>query len=636
MQAYKYLKTMADPLSLALNVAEKLLSQVKGVKTNHALCQMLGNLVEDTLKILRQLEGRLFDSPTTTAFELVKGALREAQEIVDKCCNITFFTALLHNNNYALAIKHAAEKLEHALSQIPLASVGMTVDMLSNIVALTTQIRNAKVEEREAIAHQIVALKDAFEKAFNQSGQGTEDLKNLIQKVLQQQSSSKGELITELAVLKEQAYEANKRKEKQLEFELNQIIAVISASLGEVNEVPRLMDDFEDCLRCPISKDIMRDPVVLKDSGMIYDRSSIEEWLRRGHHQDPLTKVELMSKELVPNSTLRTACHNLLLKSGVSFSIPTDPQIELSKLRLVPGLYEGHGRLAMGGSVVHVLQLLVVEPSKEILGYTLYRRENIIVEENVLEVGGGEWDDAIKELSLGDMQYNYRGVIDFGVDYQLFELRWNGKVSKAEALDEEYDFALTYSPPPIGRTIVVHPTILQLETKTITNGGKVKYDNKLVLSLEIDSTVEGWMWLESIEKGSKFEGRIIEGRWDYNGTLYFRVYLPPKDIPVKSDIKTKNGAWVYIMSGNVSPNGRFSHSKFTAAITKAKHDRVSDYAESIWTPLDDTPLLEYNFIREASTPWHHLHPNPLKLFNMFRSTSDSNINSHNAFIKLTN
>jgi len=43
--------------------------------------------------------------------------------------------------------------------------------------------------------------------------------------------------------------------------------------------------------------------------------------------------------------------------------------------------------------------------------------------------------------------------------------------------------------------------------------------------------------------------------------------------------------------------------------------------------LDDLPILEYSIVRESSTPWYHLHPNPVKLFDMSRSMTDSPINS---------
>ncbi|KAM3367388.1 hypothetical protein ACQJBY_016158 [Aegilops geniculata] len=58
---------------------------------------------------------------------------------------------------------------------------------------------------------------------------------------------------------------------------------------------------------CPISMEIMRDPVTLS-SGITYDRESIERWLfTDGHGECPMTKQQLgpADREPTPNHTLR-------------------------------------------------------------------------------------------------------------------------------------------------------------------------------------------------------------------------------------------------------------------------------------------------------------------------------------------
>ncbi|KAF3785580.1 U-box domain-containing protein 20 [Nymphaea thermarum] len=55
--------------------------------------------------------------------------------------------------------------------------------------------------------------------------------------------------------------------------------------------------------RCPISLDLMKDPVILS-TGITYDRQSIERWLDDGNLVCPVTKQPLQSSELVPNHAL--------------------------------------------------------------------------------------------------------------------------------------------------------------------------------------------------------------------------------------------------------------------------------------------------------------------------------------------
>ncbi|PON98933.1 Beta-catenin [Trema orientale] len=59
-----------------------------------------------------------------------------------------------------------------------------------------------------------------------------------------------------------------------------------------------------DDLRCPISLEIMVDPVTVA-SGHTYDRASITKWFRAGNSICPKTGEKLENMEMVPNSALR-------------------------------------------------------------------------------------------------------------------------------------------------------------------------------------------------------------------------------------------------------------------------------------------------------------------------------------------
>lgn len=56
--------------------------------------------------------------------------------------------------------------------------------------------------------------------------------------------------------------------------------------------------------RCPISLDLLTDPVTLS-TGQTYDRSSIEKWLNLGNQTCPVTMQKLQDSSMVPNHTLR-------------------------------------------------------------------------------------------------------------------------------------------------------------------------------------------------------------------------------------------------------------------------------------------------------------------------------------------
>ncbi|KAK8546768.1 hypothetical protein V6N13_093811 [Hibiscus sabdariffa] len=71
----------------------------------------------------------------------------------------------------------------------------------------------------------------------------------------------------------------------------------------------QLPDDF----KCPISLEIMSDPVILS-SGHTFDRVSIQRWLDSGHRTCPITKHPLPEHPcLIPNHALRSLISNYTL-----------------------------------------------------------------------------------------------------------------------------------------------------------------------------------------------------------------------------------------------------------------------------------------------------------------------------------
>ena len=64
--------------------------------------------------------------------------------------------------------------------------------------------------------------------------------------------------------------------------------------------------DVPDELRCPISCELFRDPVIAAD-GFNYEREHIETWFAE-HSTSPKTNAELESTGLIPNHELRARC----------------------------------------------------------------------------------------------------------------------------------------------------------------------------------------------------------------------------------------------------------------------------------------------------------------------------------------
>uniref|UniRef100_A0A0E0K0X7 U-box domain-containing protein n=1 Tax=Oryza punctata TaxID=4537 RepID=A0A0E0K0X7_ORYPU len=96
--------------------------------------------------------------------------------------------------------------------------------------------------------------------------------------------------------------------------------------------------------RCPISLELMRDPVTVS-TGQTYDRTSIESWVATGNTTCPVTRAPLPDFTLIPNHTLRrliqewcVAHRSLGVERIPTPKQPADPDLIRSLLSQCPAL----------------------------------------------------------------------------------------------------------------------------------------------------------------------------------------------------------------------------------------------------------------------------------------------------------
>ncbi|KAL2233612.1 UNVERIFIED_CONTAM: U-box domain-containing protein 19 [Sesamum indicum] len=107
-------------------------------------------------------------------------------------------------------------------------------------------------------------------------------------------------------------------------------------------------DDF----RCPISLEIMTDPVTIS-TGHTYDRSSILKWFRSGNHTCPKTGERLVCVDLVPNHALKRLIKQYCHEKGIPFAESGTQNRELTRSSA------GAGSLAAEQAMTLVASFLV-------------------------------------------------------------------------------------------------------------------------------------------------------------------------------------------------------------------------------------------------------------------------------------
>ena len=72
------------------------------------------------------------------------------------------------------------------------------------------------------------------------------------------------------------------------------------------NQRRRIVGTSRQPFLCPITQDIMRDPVILVESGHTFERVAIETWFKR-NNTNPVTNLVARNKVLTPNRALADA-----------------------------------------------------------------------------------------------------------------------------------------------------------------------------------------------------------------------------------------------------------------------------------------------------------------------------------------
>ncbi|KAK1286711.1 U-box domain-containing protein 17 [Acorus calamus] len=85
-----------------------------------------------------------------------------------------------------------------------------------------------------------------------------------------------------------------------------------------------------DEYRCPISLDLMKEPVIIA-SGHTYDRSSISRWINSGHLTCPKSGLRLMHKALIPNYALKSLINQWCHENNIQLSRTTNAGTDASR-----------------------------------------------------------------------------------------------------------------------------------------------------------------------------------------------------------------------------------------------------------------------------------------------------------------
>ncbi|XWS47175.1 hypothetical protein CRYUN_Cryun14cG0130800 [Craigia yunnanensis] len=103
---------------------------------------------------------------------------------------------------------------------------------------------------------------------------------------------------------------------RELKFNKRSTATTTTSSL-KLHEAVSCPEEF----RCPLSKELMRDPVILA-SGQTYDRPFIQKWLNTGNRTCPRTQQVLSHTVLTPNHLIREMISQWCKSQGIELPNP--------------------------------------------------------------------------------------------------------------------------------------------------------------------------------------------------------------------------------------------------------------------------------------------------------------------------
>ncbi|CAN0846823.1 U-box domain-containing protein 16 [Linum grandiflorum] len=246
-------------------------------------------------------------SPTLLCFEEMYILLQRIRTLIEDCSNGSKMWLLMQIESVANGFHELTVELSTLLDIFPVNEVDLSEDVQELVFLIRKQcslvkpyldpsdcnLRREVLTMLDRIKREIVPNHSKLSAIFDQTGlqtaaRCTEEIECLEDEVQNQtDEKSKSEVIALIGLV---------RYAKCVLYGASSP----SSDVQRRNAINNIPPDF----RCPISLDLMRDPVVVA-TGQTYDRESISLWIESGHNTCPKTGQSLAHTNLIPNRALK-------------------------------------------------------------------------------------------------------------------------------------------------------------------------------------------------------------------------------------------------------------------------------------------------------------------------------------------
>ncbi|KAL5710882.1 non-specific serine/threonine protein kinase [Ranunculus cassubicifolius] len=260
------------------------------------------------------------DEETLNGLDLLKGALMNAKELLRFGSHGSQIYLVLERQQIMNKCQDVTAQLEEALAGIPYEKLDISDEVKEQVELVLGQFKRAKGRVDTSDTELYEDLLSVYNNSDLEIGPDVlrrlagklqlmtiTDLKQeslALQELAGSSGGDPGESIEKMSMLLKKIKDFVQTQNPDIDAPVIEEPLLSSDKQVPTDEnptTPIIPDDF----RCPISLELMRDPVIVS-TGQTYERVCIEKWLAAGHGTCPKTQQKLTSAVLTPNYVLRS------------------------------------------------------------------------------------------------------------------------------------------------------------------------------------------------------------------------------------------------------------------------------------------------------------------------------------------
>ncbi|XP_022747355.1 U-box domain-containing protein 1-like [Durio zibethinus] len=304
--------------------------QVRNISTMIRRIKLLSSLFEE----IQEIDTPLPPSLVLCLTELFS-VIRRVKGLIEGCKDGSSLWGLIQTQFISNQFYMTVKEMGSALDILPLSLLNITTDTSEQVELLHKQAKRVELfvdsrelQRREELLQVMAsnnekkrknqsfidfeAVKEVFCSIGMRSPLDYEEEISKLEAEAQKQAGTGGlvvvsnlnNLISLVSYSKSMIFSSEESEKTKQDIKQQPYVSN-SRNLDQSSSSQSMSSIIPDEFRCPISLDLMKDPVIVA-SGHTYDRNSIAQWINTGHHTCPKSGQRLIHMALIPNYALRT------------------------------------------------------------------------------------------------------------------------------------------------------------------------------------------------------------------------------------------------------------------------------------------------------------------------------------------